>query len=156
VLVCNYFVFCSTCVRIAVVIVCVSLNTADHSRLPQTTSEVTADHDWMPKYLRQMHWSCWSVDRRTYWTNISVVTKSEFTGNATASAVIGLYSLLSAYDNFVLMPHHGSMNAIKNEVMTINTPAHEPLTTIKGNDLAEVSNFKWEQAGMPNPWMPNP
>jgi len=30
-----------------------------------------------------------------------------------------------------------------NAKKTINTPAHEPLTTIKGNDLAEVSNFKY-------------
>jgi len=34
------------------------------------------------------------------------------------------------------------LNAKKTEVMTMNIPAHEPLTTIKGDDLAEVSNFK--------------
>jgi len=28
------------------------------------------------------------------------------------------------------------------KMVTINTPAHEPMTTIKSNDLAEVSNFK--------------
>jgi len=27
--------------------------------------------------------------------------------------------------------------------MTTDTPAYEPLTTIEGNDLAEVSNFKY-------------
>jgi len=35
------------------------------------------------------------------------------------------------------------LNTKKTEVMTINTPAHEPLTIIKGDDLAEVSNFKY-------------
>jgi len=35
------------------------------------------------------------------------------------------------------------LNAEKTVVMIINTPAHEPLTTIKGNDLAGVSNFKY-------------
>jgi len=35
------------------------------------------------------------------------------------------------------------LNAKQTEVMTTNTPAHEPLTAIKGNNLAEVSNFKY-------------
>jgi len=35
------------------------------------------------------------------------------------------------------------LNAKKTEVMNINTLVYEPLTTIKGNDLAEVFNFKY-------------
>jgi len=35
------------------------------------------------------------------------------------------------------------LSAKKTKVMTINSAAHEPLTVIKGNDLAEISNFKY-------------
>jgi len=35
------------------------------------------------------------------------------------------------------------LNAKQTVVMTINTAAHEPLTIIKGNDLAEVCNFRY-------------
>ena len=35
------------------------------------------------------------------------------------------------------------LNAKKTEVITITIPAHDPLTTTKGKELAEASNFKY-------------